>query len=909
LRNIAGMKNTLNGRIQQNPDKARKNSELNRAIHTDPEKPPVYPEWDNRLGKLTKWTSQDKTEEKFINTALSPFGEAKPLMIRTVLEILDLNSKDARMLQKKKYAHSHIQKSLYEEIRASRKYVVWRNNSNFFTIETEGLTAEWILQEMNKFFKYWCTELRQSIKLDTLKATQWYGKFVDESDSNAYEKLVYQAMAAKIGEFSELCEMQTTDPSQPVLQQTGTRRCVNILNETASRYDSMTPEEKTADTELRESVMELTIDPSTLSSRLSKPEAGSGWGKQKSAKSEAGGGWGGRDTKSEAGSHWGKARGPQPSRDEEDAVKNPYKFLGPGTENFESLAGPETKKQAPHLSRLQSKILDAIQVAEGLHNYRLAEMSNVNPSIQSLLWVSRSKWELFRLDLQFAAHTRLSHDIIPREHWDPISVRSTLQEAQAKITAGGKHSRHREKQFGSLLTANGTDEKTGSVIIRMLAKIALDKSVKAPAEDDVPISSGEIQRAIEASLRIPHEDEKHGKQIMSRAVRFGVMSEILGGLVAPRILFRNGHYSVALAVPGHQLAQLVPLYEIAKNDLDFMCGNDKKLGETIFGNPFDQVDAELKRLGVEDTGSNRIVRNLGLPGKGLKNFFEFYTAPPGDMAAALLQAYQSVRRTEDLSSVSPEQIDHITRTEAILNSKRNTKLLDLLEIEDTLTSHNELLEQLRAQSEAKQAELDKYNSEVKEVLEQKTTLEQQLIQGQIDLSNKKAILAQIEGQIGEATEKAKKRVKQLDETEEKYQSKRAKMAELQTGDTMALANVMYLYVLGDEPFDLNRIVSALNKSGEPEDLSMVRVIEKIQKTPAAVAQAQKANSAHSSVRAVDKSQEQSPEGADSEEAEKAATEGEATSTALTEGVENLMTEEEVGKAKEEEIDKTTISNA
>ena len=98
----------------------------------------------------------------------------------------------------------------------------------------------------------------------------------------------------------------------------------------------------------------------------------------------------------------------------------------------------------------------------------------------------------------------------------------------------------------------------------------------------------------------------------------------MGGLVTPRVVFRNGHYSVALTVPRHQLAQLVPLYEIAKSDLTFMCGNDKKLGEAIFGNPFDQVDAEMARLGVENTGGNRIARNLGLPGKGLKNFFDFY---------------------------------------------------------------------------------------------------------------------------------------------------------------------------------------------------------------------------------------------------------------------------------------------
>jgi len=136
------------------------------------------------------------------------------------------------------------------------------------------------------------------------------------------------------------------------------------------------------------------------------------------------------------------------------------------------------------------------------------------------------------------------------------------------------------------------------------------------------------------------------------------------------------------------------------------------------------------------------------------------------------------------------------------------------------------------------------------------------------------------------------------------------MEELQTGDTVALANVMLLYMLGDDPFDLDRITSALKARGEPDDLSMVRVIEKIQKTPTAVSQTQASNSTHSSTRATDKSQERSPDGADSGEAEKAATEGEATSTALTEGVANLMAEEEANKVAEEEANKVaTSSNA
>ena len=163
----------------------------------------------------------------------------------------------------------------------------------------------------------------------------------------------------------------------------------------------------------------------------------------------------------------------------------------------------------------------------------------------------------------------------------------------------------------------------------MLAKIVLDKSIKAPSEAEIPVSPEEIQRAIEALLRTPHEDEKHGTQIVHRAVKFGVLSETLGGLVVPRIVFRNGHYSMALTVPRHQLAQLVTLREIAKNDLAFMCGNDTELGETIFGDPFDQVDAEMERLGLEGhTDGNRFTRNLGLPGLGLRNFFEFYTTSP-----------------------------------------------------------------------------------------------------------------------------------------------------------------------------------------------------------------------------------------------------------------------------------------
>ena len=69
--------------------------------------------------------------------------------------------------------------------------------------------------------------------------------------------------------------------------------------------------------------------------------------------------------------------------------------------------------------------------------------------------------------------------------------------------------------------------------------------------------------------------------------------------------------------------------------------------------------------------------------------------------------------------------------------------------------------------------------------------------------------------------------RELDDAEASYKSKKAKMEELQTGDAVAFANIMYWHVLGEDHFDLGRIVSALGVRGEAEDLSMIRVIERI----------------------------------------------------------------------------------
>ena len=109
-----------------------------------------------------------------------------------------------------------------------------------------------------------------------------------------------------------------------------------------SKGDKAIEAEKAAGMKLKETVMELSIDPKTLSSKLSQPKAGRGWGE--SAGSEAGSSWG---TSINPLRTWGGA-----SPDDERAMmENRYKFLG-DTESFEKLAGPKAKKQATHLSRL-----------------------------------------------------------------------------------------------------------------------------------------------------------------------------------------------------------------------------------------------------------------------------------------------------------------------------------------------------------------------------------------------------------------------------------------------------------------------------------------------------------------------------------------------------------------------------
>ena len=355
--------------------------------------------------------------------------------------------------------------------------------------------------------------------------------------------------------------------------------------------------------------------------------------------------------------------------------------------------------------------------------------------------------------------------------------------------------------------------------------------------------------------------------------------------MTPRVVFRNGHYSVALAVPRHQLAQLVPLYEIAKSDLTFMCGNDKKLGEAIFGNPFDQVDAEMIRLGVENTGGNRIARNLGLPGKGLKNFFEFYITSQEDMAAALIQAYEVVCRSKNLANVTPKQIDQITNQEDLLSSERNTKLLKLVNLDKILTGHNDLLIQLQTRAEEKQTELDKCNSEVKTACERKAELEVKLVELQNTLADQQAILAEIKEEVTSTTETIQKKKRQLEDTDASYQSKKAKMEELQTGDAMAFASIMYWHVLGEDHFDLNRIISALVARGDEEDCSMIEVIKRIQNTPTR-SQTRVAKSTHSDTgRADGKPQGQPPDGGASGEAEKSPTES--ASEELEESTEEL----------------------
>ena len=86
------------------------------------------------------------------------------------------------------------------------------------------------------------------------------------------------------------------------------------------------------------------------------------------------------------------------------------------------------------------------------------------------------------------------------------------------------------------------------------------------------------------------------------------------------------------------------------------------------------------------------------------------------------------------------------------------------------------------------------------------------------------------------------------------------MEELQTGDAMAFASIMYWHVLGEDHFDLNRIISALVACGEEEDCSMIEVIKRIQNTPTR-SQTRVAKSTHSDTgRADGKPQGQPPDG-------------------------------------------------
>ena len=111
------------------------------------------------------------------------------------------------------------------------------------------------------------------------------------------------------------------------------------------------------------------------------------------------------------------------------------------------------------------------------------------------------------------------------------------------MAIGRKPVSHKQKPkaFGPILTANGISGKSGSVAIRALAKIALDS--KETDKLQSPKSCEELQQEFEALFRISLEDERHGTQIGPRAVRFSILSEILGGLVIPRVIFRNGYYS------------------------------------------------------------------------------------------------------------------------------------------------------------------------------------------------------------------------------------------------------------------------------------------------------------------------------------------------------------------------------
>ena len=173
----------------------------------------------------------------------------------------------------------------------------------------------------------------------------------------------------------------------------------------------------------------------------------------------------------------------------------------------------------------------------------------------------------------------------------------------------------------------------------------------------------------------------------------------------------------------------------------------------------------------------------------------------------------------------------------------------------------------------KEAELKECEAKVETAREQKTELGEELIQLQRNLDGQRAILGDLQTSVALTTEDVQKRKRELDATEASYNSKKAKMKELQTGDAVAFANIMYWHMLGEDHFDLSRIVSALGVRGEAEDLSMIRVIERIQRISSTGSQTRAAKSTHSDTGRVGVNpQEQLPEGADSGEAEKSPTE-------------------------------------
>ena len=852
-RNVGGMPDTLSGCFELSPDKSKRNGEILRVVvqgNTPP--PPHAPEWGPHLDIMVV---EEENTVVLDTPSLSPFKERLTEMTALAAEILGLKVRDLSGLRRAasgSRVHHHLRHLLRDSWINEKMYAVWVNGGNFCEIESVPTKHTWILQKIDDFFHLWLDLFQTHISLEQMIQTNWYKEHAKDTDNETYAWFTFQMMARKIGEFSEICEMRTDRSTGKFsLQQKGITRCVEQLNTRLA--DTVRPEADEATQKLhaeadkltrgvKKTAMELAIDPVGLNSQLATEKKANGWGKAKEAKGDAA-----QKTK------WGI-----PQEEKGDAAKKPYGFLGPNALNLNDYIGPGTGGQPTHMIERERRILDLIQIAESLHNQELARTDKSDDDWHDELTVSQKKWKLFQLDTELAVGFKMTNDHIPPQHWDPISVRAQLQEAQAKVRVGRTRetSRQKPKPFGPLLVATGTSEKDGSVIIRALVRLILND--KETDKQKTPKTCEQLQRDFEALFHTSFEDERHGTQIVHRAVRFAVLSEILGGLVVPRVIFKNGHYSVALTVPDHHLVHLAPLHEIAKNDLVTMCGNNPDLESRVFGHPFDQVDREMVRLGIGEMEGNRFSRNLGLVTPGLKSFYHCLTASPEDITSALKEAFTHVCKTMEMTDVPSHVFDDIVRAQALLRSERATRLLRIHELDRALATRVSKIESMEAQESSLQKDLEDHSIALEAKTAELNSVRSMLKRDLAHMKDKAKELEELEKQIAEIDTNVDSRKRQLKRTENECKKKKARLKAIDKSginkDTALVTNVMAANILNGARFDLEHIIAVLTASGEAKDLAQARILSRFPQTTPAILQinaAGECNSANDSTDVAD----------------------------------------------------------